>query len=246
MIRTKNNKSILIDTGGKISYKIEKWKEKNKEFNLMLSSQIPFFKSIGLKKIDYLILTHGDADHMKESINLVNNFKVKNVIFNCGNYNFLESNLIKVLKHKKIKFYTCINNLNIDSYEFKFLKTKDYHNENDNSIVIYTKIDNYKFIFMGDAGIIKEKDILEKYRIENIDFLKVGHHGSNTSSSIEFIESINPKYSIISVGKDNKYGHPKESVLDILSKSKIYRTDLNGTIEVIINKRKNIINTYNP
>lgn len=246
LIRTKNNKSILIDTGGKIGYKTEKWKEKNKDFNLMLSSQIPFFKSIGLKKIDYLILTHGDADHMKESINLVNNFKVKNVIFNCGNYNYLESNLIKVLKHKKIKFYTCINNLNIDSYEFKFLKTKDYHNENDNSIVIYTKIDNYKFIFMGDAGIIKEKDILEKYRIKNIDFLKVGHHGSNTSSSIEFIENINPKYSIISVGKDNKYGHPKESVLDILSKSKIYRTDLNGTIEVIINKSKNIINTYNP
>lgn len=246
LIRTKNNKSILIDTGGKISYKSEKWKEKNKDFNLMISSQIPFFKSIGLKQIDYLILTHGDADHMKESINLVNNFKIKNVIFNCGNYNYLEKELIKVLKNKSIKYYSCINSINVDSYNLKFLKTRDYYNENDNSIVIYTKIDNYKFLFMGDAGTLKEEDILEKYKIKNIDFLKVGHHGSDTSSSKNFINSINPKYSIISVGKNNKYGHPKESVLGTLSNSKIYRTDLNGTIEVKINKKRNIIHTYNP
>lgn len=89
---------------------------------------------------------------------------------------------------------------------------------------------------MGDAGVEKEKDILDKYNISDIDVLKVGHHGSKTSSSEKFINSINPKYSLISVGKNNRYGHPKESVLDTLSNSKIYRTDIDGSIEIKLNK----------
>ena len=91
---------------------------------------------------------------------------------------------------------------------------------------------------MGDASEKREIDIIRKYNIENIDFLKVGHHGSNTSSNIEFISTIKPKYSLISVGENNRYGHPKEDVLDILSKSKIYRTDINGEIKINI-KRNN-------
>lgn len=101
-------------------------------------------------------------------------------------------------------------------------------------------------MFMGDAGINKEKDILDNYSIKNIDFLKVGHHGSNTSSSKEFIESINHKYSLISVGKNNRYGHPKEEVLDTLKNSKIYRTDLNGSIMFRIKNNKLEIETYSP
>ena len=94
---------------------------------------------------------------------------------------------------------------------------------------------------MGDAGIEKEKDILEKYNISNIDVLKVGHHGSKTSSSKLFINEINPKYSIISVGKNNRYGHPNKEVLDNLSKSNIYRTDQDGSIMFKIkNNRLNI------
>ena len=85
-----------------------------------------------------------------------------------------------------------------------FLNNGGYDNENDNSNVIYTELNGYKFMFMGDAGIEKEKDILEKYNISNIDVLKVGHHGSKTSSSKIFIDEIEPKYSIISVGKNNK------------------------------------------
>ena len=116
------------------------------------------------------------------------------------------------------------------------MSTREYNNENDNSNVIYFNYNNYKFLFMGDAGIKKEMDIIDKYNLSNIDFLKVGHHGSNTSSSKNFIDSINPKYSLISVGKNNRYGHPKESVLDILSNSKIFRTDLDGSIEIKLNK----------
>ena len=69
---------------------------------------------------------------------------------------------------------------------------------------------------MGDASIKREKDILEKYNLSNIDFLKVGHHGSNTSSSEEFINEINPKYSMVSVVKNNRYGHPNKEVLNKL------------------------------
>ena len=183
---------------------------------------------------------------MGEAINLVNNFKVKKVVFNCGELNNLENELIEVLDRKKIKYYSCIKELNVDKYKLQFLNTKEYDNENDNSSVFYFNYNSYKFLFMGDAGVEKEKDILEKYNISDIDFLKVGHHGSNTSSSELFINSINPKYSLISVGKNNRYGHSKDEVLDILSNSKIYRTDLNGSIEVKLNKNGYKIKTCSP
>jgi len=99
---------------------------------------------------------------------------------------------------------------------------------------------------MGDAGKEVEKDILEKYNLKNIDFLKVGHHGSNTSSSENFINSISPKYSLISVGENNRFGHPRDEVLDILKNSKIYRTDLDGSIEINLNKNGYKIRTCQP
>ena len=109
------------------------------------------------------------------------------------------------------------------------MQTKEYDNENDNSNVIYTELNGYKFMFIGDAG-IEKKDILEKYNISNIDVLKVRHHGSKTSGDKNFINEISPKYSIISVGKNNRYGHSNKEVLDILKSSKIYRTDQIGSV----------------
>ena len=227
-----NKNTILIDTG-KNEYKIK-------------NEVIPYLKSIGIKKIDYLIITHGDLDHMGEGINLVNNFKVEKVIFNCGPYNDLEQELIKVLDKKKIKYYSCIKELNIDNNKLYFLQTKEYDNENDNSNVIYSELNVYKFMFMGDAGIDKEKDILDKYNLSNVDVLKVGHHGSKTSSSKEFINVINPKYSIISVGKNNRYGHPNKEVLENLENSKIYRTDEDGSIMFKIKNNELKIETCSP
>ena len=107
-------------------------------------------------------------------------------------------------------------------------------------------INNYKFMFMGDAGVDKEKDILERHNISNIDVLKVGHHGSKTSSSKNFINKINPKYSIISVGKNNRYGHPNKEVLNNLNHSKIYRTDEDGSIMFKIKNNKLKIETCSP
>lgn len=233
LIRLKN-KNILIDTGGNINYDISK--------NIL----IPYFKSVGIKKIDYLVLTHGDYDHMGEAINLVENFKVEKVIFNCGLYNDLENELIEVLDKKKIKYYSCIKELNIDNNKLYFLQTKEYDNENDNSNVIYTELNGYKFVFMGDAGVEKEKDILEKYNVSKIDVLKIGHHGSKTSSDKNFIDEMNPKYSVISVGKNNRYGHPNKEVLNNLDNSKIYRTDQDGSIMFKIKNNKLKIETCSP
>jgi len=183
---------------------------------------------------------------MGESINLVNNFKVEKVIFNCGEFNDLEKELIKVLDKKKIKYYSCIKELNIDNNKLYFLQTKHYDNENDFSNVIYTELNGYKFIFMGDASITTEKEIINKYNLPDIDVLKVGHHGSKTSSSKKFINEISPKYSIISVGKNNRYGHPNKEALGNLSNSKIYRTDQDGSIMFKIKNNKLQIETYSP
>ena len=183
---------------------------------------------------------------MGEAINLVNNYKVEKVIFNCGPYNDLKKELIKVLDKKRIPYYSCIKELNIDNNKLYFLQTKEYDNENDNSNVIYTELNGYKFMFMGDASTTTEKEILNKYNLSDIDVLKVGHHGSKTSSSKDFINEINPKYSIISVGNNNRYGHPNKEILNNLDNSKIYRTDEDGSIMFKIKNNKIEIETCSP
>ena len=224
------DKNILIDTGGNMF----------SDYNIAQNKLIPYFKSLGIKKINYLILTHGDYDHMGESINLIKGFKVDNVIFNHDSYNDLEQDLIKILDNNNINYYKGLKQININNNILYFLNNKLYDNENDNSSVIYTEINETKILLMGDAGVDVEKDILSKYNLSNIDVLKVGHHGSKTSSSGTFIDKINPVYSVISVGKNNWYGHPNEEVLEILKDRYIYRTDINGTIKFIIKNKLKI------
>jgi competence protein ComEC len=144
-----------------------------------------------------------------------------------------------------INYDSCLKELNINKNKLYFLQTKDYDDENENSNVIYTSIDDYYFLFMGDAGKEKEMDILNSFNLSNIDVLKVGHHGSKTSSTNTFINKINPKYSVISVGRNNIYHHPNKEVLNNLSNSKIYRTDKEGSIVIKINNKLNI-ETYPP
>ena len=101
-------------------------------------------------------------------------------------------------------------------------------------------------MFTGDAGIEVEENLMKKYNLQDIDVLKVGHHGSKTSSSKEFIDEVNPKYSVISVGKNNRYGHPNKEVLDNLENSRIYRTDQDGSIMFNIENNKLQIETCSP
>lgn len=231
------NECIVIDTGPSNVYK---------STYKITDNHIKFLHSIGVNNIDLLIISHGDNDHIGNANYLVNNFRVKNVSFNSGDYNELEIGLIKLLKDKKINYFKDNEIKYSNKIKYLYLNTKVYDNENDNSSVVYLKIYKYNFLFMGDASIEKEKDILNKYDISNIDFLKVGHHGSNTSSSKEFINRIKVKYSLISVGKNNRYGHPKESVIDTLKSSKIYRTDEDGSIEIKIKSDCYSIETYSP
>ena len=222
-----HHQTVLIDTGGLYQ-----------EGTLFYHTLSPTLKSLGITKLQALVLSHGDKDHMGEALTLVNHYKVEKVIFNCGEYNDLETELIKILKRKKIKYDTCIQELKINNHPFLFLNTKDYDNENENSNVIYTEIGKYRFLFMGDAGIPKEKDLLKEYNLPEIDVLKVGHHGSKTCSSKDFIQKINLKYSLISAGKDNKFNHPHEEVLNVLKYSKIYRTDEDGSVIFKIKNNK--------
>ena len=243
LINPRSRKATLIDTGGKKSVSYNEFPPN--EYHIS-NNIITFLKSINISKINTLITTHGDYDHMGESLNIVNNFKVGKVVLNCGSLNELEQDLITLLDKKHIKYSKCINQLDISPIKLYFLNSGEYDNENDNSNVIYAKLNDYKFMFMGDAGVEKEKDILNKYNISVIDVLKIGHHGSKTSSSKEFITKIKPKYSIISVGKNNRYGHPNKEVLENLKDSKIYRTDQDGSIVLKIKNNKLKIETCSP
>ena len=206
---------------------------------------VPYLNSLGISKIDLLILTHGDYDHIGDTINLLNEIKVDEVLFNNDSFNDTENKIIKVLDKKNVRYSK-------NSWDFKkikdlyFLNTKMYDNENDNSTVVYFTYENSSFLFTGDASKEREEDIMENYNIKDISFLKVGHHGSKTSTGSSFIKKINPKYSIISVGENNRYGHPNNEALKNLANSKIYRTDLDGSIEIKLNKNGYKIRTCPP
>lgn len=221
--------NILIDTGRGID----------------INNIIIYLKSIGITKLNYLIITHGDEDHIGGALYLIDNFKVDNVILNKGDYTELEVELITHLKNKNIKYTNNINKIPLLGSYMYLLNTKEFSNENDNSIVTYFEYQKYKFLFMGDSSSKTEEYLINNYNLTNISFLKVGHHGSNTSSSSLFINKINPKVSLISVGRNNLYHHPNKEVLTNLSNSVIYRTDIDKSIKIKINNKVKITKLNN-
>ena len=230
LISTPSKKvNILIDTGRGID----------------INNIIIYLKSIGISKLNYLIITHGDEDHIGGALYLIDNFKVDNVILNKGDYTELEVELIIHLKNKNIKYTNNINKIPLLGSYMYLLNTKKFSNENDNSIVTYFEYQKYKFLFMGDSSSKTEEYLINNYNLANISFLKVGHHGSNTSSSPLFINKITPKVSLISVGRNNFYHHPNKEVLTNLSNSVIYRTDINKSIKIKINNKVKITKLNN-
>lgn len=230
LISTPSKKvNILIDTGRGID----------------INNIIIYLKSIGISKLNYLIITHGDEDHIGGALYLIDNFKVDNVILNKGDYTELEVELITHLKNKNIKYTNNINKIPLLGSYMYLLNTKKFSNENDNSIVTYFEYQKYKFLFMGDSSSKTEEYLINNYNLTNISFLKVGHHGSNTSSSPLFINKITPKVSLISVGRNNFYHHPNKKVLTNLSNSVIYRTDINKSIKIKINNKVKITKLNN-
>ena len=179
--------------------------------DLATSSLIPYFKSKRLYKIDAVILSHEDYDHSGALESLERNFKVGNV------YRSYQSFPLK------------IGEIEFKNYNVFYENTND---DNENSLVVGFSLLNKHFLITGDAPIEIENKIMEEFPNIPCDILKVGHHGSDTSTCAEFIEKVTPEEAIISVGKKNKYGHPSDSVQVRLDRYgvKIRRTDLEGSI----------------
>ena len=236
---TSNNKSMLIDTGGVMSYYTEEWMQYEKTSSGVYL--VNFLKTLGITKLDYLVLTHGDYDHAGEALTIMDDIEVKNVFFNGNELNTLEKKIWKSSSnHYKL---TEGDSFNLGNFNFLVI-SNTYPDENDSSLVLYSTIYDKRLLFMGDASIKSEEYILDNYDISDIAILKVGHHGSRTSSSEEFIDKVNPTYALISAGVDNKFNHPHEEVIERLEEngSIIYNTQINGM--VMFDFTTNKIKTY--
>lgn len=236
---TSNNKSMLIDTGGVMNYYQEEWMQYEKTSSGVYL--VNFLKTLGITKLDYLVLTHGDYDHAGEALTIMDEIEVKNVFFNGNELNTLEKKIWKSSSnHYKL---TEGDSFNLGNFNFLVI-SNTYPDENDSSLVLYSTIYDKRLLFMGDASIKSEEYILDNYDISDIAILKVGHHGSRTSSSEEFIDKVNPTYALISAGVDNKFNHPHKEVIERLEEngSIIYNTQINGM--VMFDFTNNKIKTY--
>lgn len=200
-------------------------------------SIISFIKKNGYSTIDYLIATHPHADHIGSLSAIINEFTIKNiympkVISTSKTY----ENLLNTISQKNLKVKTAkigVSILDSEKLKIKFLSPKkdNYQELNNYSAVLQIIYQTKSFLFMGDAEKEVESEITENIKS---DVIKVGHHGSNTSSSASFIEKVNPDYAIISVGENNKYNHPSIEVIKRWEAigAKIFRTDKDGMIKV--------------
>lgn len=225
------NVAILVDTGGVV----------NSNYSIALNTTIPYLKSLGIQKLNFLILTHNDYDHMGEAFDLLNNFRVDNVIMNSGKINEMENKLIPLLKSKKVNYdFISEKTINFKNFYFNFINDKEEDNENEDSLILFTKIENRNILLMGDAGKVSENYIMDAYNLPIMDILKVGHHGSKTSSGKEFIDAIQPKIALISAGKNNRYQHPNSEVIDILNNNyaNTYVTSIDGSIRINLKNLK--------
>ena len=195
---------------------------------------VKYFKDLGITKFKYVFGTHAHEDHIGGMDNIIENFQIEHFYMPdtiTTTRTFEE--VLDALEEKNIAFETPEEdeNLTFSDTIFKVLHVgKDKKDLNDTSIVLKLTYKNTSYLFMGDATSSVEKDILDK-DIKS-DVLKVGHHGSQYSSTISFLKKVSPKYAIIEVGKNNSYNHPKEVTLKKLEDlgTKIYRTDEDGTI----------------
>lgn len=220
-IQTLEDKRILIDAG-------------DEEAEHTVYS---YLKRRGVKKIDVLIATHPDTDHIGSMDYIIDKFKISHFYMPDAKtdseafYNLLDSCKEKNLK---IEYLTKGDRLKIDSSTtMEILSPSTITDKNNlNSIVSLLNYKGYEFLFTGDAEKENESEILSSCNLPDIEFLKAGHHGSSSSSTDEFIEKLKPEAVAISCGYNNDYGHPHRSVLDTFRKNGavVYRTDKNGSL----------------
>ena len=242
-ISTGNSDSILISDNNK--YALIDGADNDDEDVL-----VDYLKKQGVKELEYLILTHPDADHCGGLDAVVKNFKINNVFVGNGSSDTKTyKDFIDACMNKKLQPSVPLadKEFKLGNGILKFYNQKANSKDvNNNSLVALYTNGNNKFLFTGDAGVEVEKS-LPLNEIGKVDVLKVGHHGSKTSTSDAFVKAISPKYAVICCGKDNKYGHPHKETTETLNKYKVttYRTDLNGTV-IVTSDQKNISVMYTP
>lgn len=222
------NKQILIDGGPDKSV----LKELNRE--------MPFYD----RNIDLVVLTHPDKDHLFGLIEVLEFFEVGHIVFSEFNKQTVGYTKFKELIEEK-QIETTVAKAGqeiILSEECKLdllwpLKNNYHQNANNASVVMRLDYKEFEMFLAGDIEDKIERRIIEKYGKEKLvsDVLKVAHHGSKSSSDRSFLEKINAKASVISVGKDNWYGHPHKSVIEKLKNTSVFRTDIDGSVEVLTN-----------
>jgi len=233
----------LIDAGDKLQFNTEKWRMRKSAFSVGKDVIVPLLKSKGITKIDQLIITHGDYDHIGSASYLMETMKIKQLTLGDGNIETdLEKQLIEQARSqdvliKKVKAGDIIGTNEIPFY---VLSPQDMNvdSANDQSIVLFVELGGLKWLFMGDLEMKGELKLIGKYQKLKTDVVKIGHHGSKTSSTEDFIQTIQPAIAVISVGENNSYGHPAPEVMSRLydHRIKIYRTDEGGAIRYIFTK----------
>lgn len=201
-----------------------------------------------VEKLDYLVLTHPDADHIGGAPVIITKFEIDKVFMsNYEKDNKTYQKLIQALDNKRLKYSTpkVGTQYSLGTATVTILAPNDeYDNPNDSSIALLIQNGDNTFLFTGDAGEDAENDILNNKIDISADVYKVGHHGSRYSTFKDFFKAVNPTYAVISCGENNSYGHPHAEILNILRTNgvKVYRTDEDGTI-IATSDGKNI--TFN-
>lgn len=229
----RNKGNYLIDTGGQIAFPKEDWQKRKHPFSIGQDLLTPVLKSKGIAKLDKVFITHAHADHMGALKELATEIKIKRIYFakNAAKKKILQEALLK-LQDIPVMELEKGDQIGGKDYRFQVLSPyREVSNTNNNSLVLKVKLGGLVWLFTGDAEKEIEQELLETEDIQ-ADVLKVGHHGSKTSSTRAFIEKVNPNFALISCGVKNRFGHPNTETLVTLQKKnvQILRTDQNGMI----------------
>ena len=233
-LRDVTGKTILIDVGGKVESgkKIEKWQEKTTTSNAQ-RTLIPYLKSRGVAKIDQLILTNTDKEHVGDLLEVTKAFHVGEILVSKGSLKQKEFVAELQATQTKVRSITAGENLPIFGSQLEVLSPRKMGDGgHEDSLVLYGKLLDKHFLFTGNLEEKGEKDLLKQYPDLEVDVLKASQHGSKKSSSSAFLEQLKPEFTLISVGKNNRTKLPHQETLTRLEgiNSKVYRTDQHGAI----------------